>query len=241
MHQPVERRQVERDAAVHRDGPAADAATARRGRDGHRGLVAGGEHGRDLLGRGGAHDHGGSLWHGALGGPTDGDRPPVAAGLGPGLVVEPDFGPACSSRRSRSAGGTSTTRAPRRSVTSVAVGVDRGDRSRLGHARSSPAVSSSFWHASVKRSTCSRCLGFVPTHVRGDEGGDRGGRVHRGSGPAESWPACAATARRRASRPSPPAPRTELRLRCRASPATIGSSNSGRPSASASTSLEAVP
>ena len=88
MHQPVEGGEVERDAAVHRDGPAADAAAARRGRDGHRGLVAGGQHGRDLLGRGGAHHDRGPLRDGALGGPADGERPPVAPGLGPGVVVE---------------------------------------------------------------------------------------------------------------------------------------------------------
>ena len=50
-------------------------------------VVAGGQHGGDLRGRGRAHDDAGTLRHGALGGPPDGERPPVAAGLGPGRVV----------------------------------------------------------------------------------------------------------------------------------------------------------
>ena len=92
LPQPVESRQVEGDAAVHRNGSAADPAAACGGRDGHRGLVAGGEHRRDLLGRGRAHHDRGPLWHATFGGPADGDRPPVAAGLRPGIVVEQDFG-----------------------------------------------------------------------------------------------------------------------------------------------------
>ena len=71
--QTVEPGQVEGDAAVHRDGAAADAAAA--GGSGHRhdGLVAGGQHGGDLVGRGRPHHDGGALRHGALGGPADGD------------------------------------------------------------------------------------------------------------------------------------------------------------------------
>ncbi len=81
------RRHVERQAAVHGDGPAADAAAPRRRGDGHAGLVAGGEHGAHLSGRGGAHHGRRSLRDRTLGRPADGQGPPVAAGLGPCLVV----------------------------------------------------------------------------------------------------------------------------------------------------------
>ena len=94
LAQTVERGQVEGDAAVHRDGAPADAAPTGRRRDGHRGLVAGGEHGRDLLGRGGAHHHRGALRDRPFGRPADGERPPVPSGLGPGVVVEHDLGAA---------------------------------------------------------------------------------------------------------------------------------------------------
>ena len=79
----------------------------------------------------------GPLRHGALGGPADGERPPVAAGLGPGVVIVQDFG----------AGGIEAVEERGRDLDDVRaeaigdvgpVGVDRGDRGRLGHGEVEP-------------------------------------------------------------------------------------------------------
>jgi hypothetical protein len=83
---PVEAAQVEGHAAEQRDRGAAHAAATTGRRDRHPGGVAQGEHGRHLGGVGGSGHQRGPGRHGAGGRPSDGQRPPVPAGLGPVLV-----------------------------------------------------------------------------------------------------------------------------------------------------------
>ena len=64
-------------------------------------------------------DHGGrALGDAALGRPADGERPPVAPGLGPGGVVGVHVGAGRREALEQRGVGTSTARAPRRSATS---------------------------------------------------------------------------------------------------------------------------
>ena len=132
VDEALQRGQVERDAAVHRDGAAADAAASGRGGHRHEGLVAGGEHGRDLLGRVRAHHDAGALGHGALGGPADGEWPPVPAGLGPGGVVGEHLG-AAGGQAVEQAVGKRDGSAGEAIGDGARFGVDRRDRRRSAH------------------------------------------------------------------------------------------------------------
>ena len=188
VDQAVERGEVERDAAEHRDGAAADAAPAGRWGDRDDGLVAGRQHGGDLRGGVRSHDHAGALGHGALGGPPDGQGPPVPAGFGPGGVVG-----RAPRRRSRPGGragrsGSVTTGAREPIGHGAAVRRRSGDRRGSGHGRSSPAVRSSFWQDSMKSVGLVGRLLLVPAQLGRDQRGRglRGG--HGRLGPLDHGP-----------------------------------------------------
>ena len=171
--------QVERDTTVHRDGPATHAAsTCRRGHR-HTRLVASRQRRPPPASAVSGRTTGaGSLGHATLGGPPDGQGPPVAPGLGPGVVVGHDRGPAGGDalhdgRRHVDDGGAEP-------VAHVgAGGVDWRDRGRRGHRRSSPAVRSSLCVAFDESVRLVGHVLLVPAHVRRDERRHRRGGVHR--------------------------------------------------------------
>ena len=139
----VQSGQVERDAAVHRDGAAAHAAASRGRRHRHDRLVARRQDGRDLGHRDRADDRARALRHRALDGPSDGQRPPVTSGLGPGRRVRGHRGAA---RGDPVEHGVWHLDDVRTQVVPhlTGLGVDGRDRRGRRHAGSSPAVRSSF-------------------------------------------------------------------------------------------------
>ena len=144
----VEGCQIQGHPAEDGNGAAANPASAGDGRDRDDGFVAGRQHCRDLCRRGGPHDDRRALGHCPIGGPSDGQWPPVPPCLGAADVVGEHHGTACGDPVDQPLGqghdGTGETIGDL-----PGLGIDRRDRRGTAQGRSSPAVRSSFWHVSM--------------------------------------------------------------------------------------------